>query len=160
MCISKSLKTIVISSLTVLFLSVPAIAKDGALINLPDKRFAVISVGDLESESIGSYSIAVFKDKELSEFETGAIFSRDGSVFDDNNKPRITFADINDDGAKELIVTKLSVGSGNYLEVDALKITDKNVNLLTRININGKNDPVKTLRALCKRGQCVEQKHQ
>ncbi|OTA19698.1 hypothetical protein Xbed_02201 [Xenorhabdus beddingii] len=160
MCISKNLKNIVIPALITLFLSAPVIAKDGALINLPDKRFAVLSVGDLESESIGSYSIAVFKDKDLLEFETGAVFSRDGSVFDDNNKPRITFADINNDGSKELIVTKLSVGSGNYLEVDALKVTDKNVKLLTRININGKNDPIKVLRTLCKRGQCVEQKHQ
>nr|WP_319926369.1 MULTISPECIES: PliI family lysozyme inhibitor of I-type lysozyme [unclassified Xenorhabdus] len=154
------MRTIAILSLIALSLSTPAIAKDGTLINLPDKRFAVLSVGDLESESIGSYSIAVFKDKDLTEFETGAVFSRDGSVFDDSNKPRVTFADINGDGSKELIISKLSVGSGNYLEVDALKITDKNVKLLTRININGKNDPIKSLRTLCKRGECVEQKHQ
>nr|WP_232370060.1 PliI family lysozyme inhibitor of I-type lysozyme [Xenorhabdus lircayensis] len=154
------MKTIVIPTLITLLLSTPAIARDGKLIHLPDKRFAVISVGDLESSSIGSYSIAIFKDKELIEFETGAVFSRDGSVFEDNHKPRITFADINGDGSKELIVYKLTAGSGNYLEVDALKITDRNVKLLTRINTNSKHDPVKLLRALCKRGQCVEQKHQ
>ncbi|AYA39962.1 PliI family lysozyme inhibitor of I-type lysozyme [Xenorhabdus nematophila] len=160
MRISDIMTAIAISSLIALSLSTQAIAKDGTLINLPDKRFAVLSVGDLESASIGSYSIAVFKDKDLTEFETGRVFARDGSVFDDSNKPRIVFADINNDGSKELVVSKLSAGSGNYLEVDALQITDKNVKLLARINIKGKNDPVKSLRALCKREQCVEQKRQ
>ncbi|WP_232326242.1 PliI family lysozyme inhibitor of I-type lysozyme [Xenorhabdus hominickii] len=153
------MKTIAMSSLIVaLSLSTLAIARDGVLIHLPDKRFAVLSVGDLESESAGSYSIAIFKDKDLINFETGAVFSRDGSVFDDNHKPRIAFADINDDGSKELVVSKLTVGSGNYLEVDALKITDKNVKLLSRIYINSTIDPIKTLLKLCKRGECPIQK--
>ncbi|WP_237385148.1 PliI family lysozyme inhibitor of I-type lysozyme [Xenorhabdus sp. Sc-CR9] len=153
------MKNIAIFSLITLSLSTPVIAKNGTLIHLPDTRFAVLSVGDLENASVGSYSIAVFRDKELIDFETGGIFSRDGSVFDDSNKPRITFADIDGDGSKELVVSKLSAGSGNYLEVDALKITDKNVKLLVRININGKNDPIKSLRALCKRGECVEKEN-
>ncbi|MBD2811451.1 PliI family lysozyme inhibitor of I-type lysozyme [Xenorhabdus sp. Vera] len=159
MRISNIMKNIVIFSLITLSLSTPVIAKNGTLIHLPDTRFAVLSVGDLENASVGSYSIAVFKDKELIDFETGGIFSRDGSVFDDSNKPRITFADIDGDGSKELVVSKLSAGSGNYLEVDALKITDKNVKLLVRININGKNNPIKSLRALCKRSECVEQEN-
>ncbi|WP_245759006.1 PliI family lysozyme inhibitor of I-type lysozyme [Xenorhabdus koppenhoeferi] len=153
------MKNIAVFSLITLSLSTPVIAKNGTLIHLPDTRFAVLSVGDLENASAGSYSIAVFRDKELIDFETGEIFSRDGSVFDDNNKPRITFADIDGDGSKELVVSKLSAGSGNYLEVDALKITDKNVKLLVRININGKNDPIKSLRALCKRDKCGEQEN-
>ncbi|MDC9621981.1 PliI family lysozyme inhibitor of I-type lysozyme [Xenorhabdus sp. XENO-7] len=159
MYLCKILKIAVIPTLFVLSLSTPALAKDGALINLPDKKFAVISVGDLESESIGSYSIAVFKDRDLTEFETGAVFSRDGSVFEDNNKPRVTFADINGDGAKELIVYKLTAGSGNYLEVDALKITDRNVKLLARINTDSKHDPIQLLRILCKKGLCTGQQH-
>ncbi len=159
MRISNIMKNIAIFSLITLSLSTPVIAKNGTLIHLPDTRFAVLSVGDLENASVGSYSIAVFRDKELIDFETGGIFSRDGSVFDDSNKPRITFADIDGDGSKELVVSKLSAGSGNYLEVDALKITDKNVKLLVRININGKNDPIKSLRALCKRGECVEKEN-
>ncbi|OTA16118.1 hypothetical protein Xvie_02161 [Xenorhabdus vietnamensis] len=159
MHISKIIKTIVIPTLITLLLSTPAGAREGKVINLPDKRFAVMSTGDLENASIGSYSIAIFKDKDLTDFETGAIFERDGSVFKDNGNPRITFADINGDGSKELIVSKLTAGSGNYLEVDALKITKKNVTLLTRIHINGNNDPIKSLRAICKRGKCVEQKN-
>ncbi|MDX7987592.1 hypothetical protein FE392_09645 [Xenorhabdus sp. 12] len=160
MRISNMIKTIVIPTLVALSLSAPAIAKEGKLINLPDKRFAVISVGDLESESIGSYSIAVFKDKDLSDFETGGVFSRDGSVFEADGKPRITFADINGDGSKELIVYKLTAGSGNYLEVDALKITNKDIKLLSRIETDTTKNPVKLLRELCKKGKCVEQKHQ
>ncbi|PHM29247.1 PliI family lysozyme inhibitor of I-type lysozyme [Xenorhabdus budapestensis] len=158
MLIDKRIKFSVLSTLLTLFLSHTTFAKDGTLINLPDKKFAVISVGDLESASIGSYSIAVFKDQKLTDFSTGAIFSRDGSLFEDNGKPRVMFADIDDDGAKELIVSKLTAGSGNYLEVDALKITDKNVKLLTRINTDSKNDLIKLLRTHCKKEQCTKQK--
>ncbi|CDG21086.1 conserved exported protein of unknown function [Xenorhabdus poinarii G6] len=157
MRISNIIKTIAISTLLTLSLSTPASAREGKLINLPDKRFAVLSTGDLESASIGSYSIAIFKDKELIDFVTGAIFERDGSVFEDNGHPRINFADIDGDGVKELIVSKLTAGSGRYLEVDALKVSEKNVRLLTRIHINENNDPIKVLRAICKRGKCVEQ---
>ncbi|MDC9595597.1 PliI family lysozyme inhibitor of I-type lysozyme [Xenorhabdus anantnagensis] len=159
MRINNILKTIAIPTLITLLLSAPAGAREGKLINLPDKRFAVLSTGDLESASIGSYSIAIFKDKDLTDFVTGAVFKRDGSVLEDNGNPRITFADINGDGSKELIVSKLTAGSGNYLEVDALKITPKNIKLLTRIHINGNNDPIKSLRTICKREACIEQKH-
>ncbi|WP_228005672.1 PliI family lysozyme inhibitor of I-type lysozyme [Xenorhabdus sp. BG5] len=152
------MKAIVISTLITLMLPIPASAREGKLIKLPDKRFAILSEGDLENASIGSYSIAIFKDKDLIDFETGGVFERDGSVFEDNGTPRIKFADIDGDGAKELIVSKLTAGSGNYLEVDALKITKKNVKLLTRIYINGSNDPIKPLRATCKRGKCIAQK--
>ncbi|WP_443255987.1 PliI family lysozyme inhibitor of I-type lysozyme [Xenorhabdus sp. IM139775] len=158
MRISNIMKNIAIPAVITLLLSAPAGARDGKLIKLPDKRFAVLSIGDLESASIGSYSIAIFKDKDLTDFETGAVFERDGSVFEDNGNPRVTFADIDGDASKELIVSKLTAGSGNYLEVDALKITQKNVKLLTRIYINGNNDPARSLRAICKRGKCVEQK--
>ncbi|MBD2819173.1 hypothetical protein ID852_00380 [Xenorhabdus sp. 42] len=157
MCIGKIIKKIIIPSLITPLLLTPATANDDALIYLPDKRFAVMSVGDLESESMGSYSIAIFKDKNLSDFETGTVLSREGLVFDYNNKPRITFADINGDGSEELIVSKLSVGNTNHLEVDALEITDQHIKLLTRIYINGRNDPIQSLRALCKRNQCPEQ---
>ncbi len=38
-----------------------AIAKNGVAIPLPDKRVAVLSEGDLESASVGTYSVAIFK---------------------------------------------------------------------------------------------------
>ncbi|WP_340608676.1 PliI family lysozyme inhibitor of I-type lysozyme [Xenorhabdus bharatensis] len=158
MLIVKKIKFPVLATLFTLLLSSPSFAKDGVLINLPDKKFAVISVGDLESASIGSYSIAVFQDQALTEFNAGAVFSRDGSIFDDNGKPRTTFADIDGDGNKELIISKLTAGSGNYLEVDALKITDKNVKLLTRINANSTNNIIRLLREHCKKEQCLKQK--
>ncbi|MDC9606848.1 PliI family lysozyme inhibitor of I-type lysozyme [Xenorhabdus griffiniae] len=158
MRINNIMKSIVISTLITLMLSTPASAREGKLIKLPDNRFAVLSEGDLENASIGSYSIAIFKDKDLTDFETGGVFERDGSVFGDNGTPRIKFADIDGDGTNELIVSKLTAGSGNYLEVDALKITKRNVTLLTRVYINGNNDPIKPLRATCKRGTCIKQK--
>lgn len=108
---------------SVLFLS-SAMAEDGVLVSLPDKRVAVISKGDLEFASIGSYTVALYKDDTLIDFIGGGVFPRDGSVFDDNGKPSVEFADITGDGNPEMIISKLTAGSGNYLDVDVLKLTD------------------------------------
>lgn len=95
-------------------LSVPAAAaSDAAVVRLPDHRFAVLAEGAMESASIGSYSIAVFQDKELTELRGGGVFSRDGSLFEDSGKPRVQFADITGDGVNELILSTLTGGSGN-----------------------------------------------
>src|SRR6516164_3546261 len=98
-----------------LLATAPAMAKHGVIITLPDRRVAVLSEGDLEGASIGSYSVAVFKDRSLINFEAGAVCSRDGSIFENNGRPRVKFADIAGDGTQELIVSKLTAGSGNYL---------------------------------------------
>lgn len=71
----------VIPACATMLLSVPALGRDGVAINLPDKRVAVLSEGDLEPASGGSYSIAVFEDRDLVDFLAGAVFSRDGSFF-------------------------------------------------------------------------------
>lgn len=105
----------------------PAMAKDGVMVPLPDKRIAVISEGDLETASIGSYTVTIYKDDGLIDYLGGGVFPRDGSVFDDSGKPRVSFADITGDGNPEMIIAKLTAGSGNYLDVDVLKLDDSTV---------------------------------
>ena len=134
-----------------MILSNLAIAKDGVFISLPDKRVAVLSEGDLERNSIGSYSVVVFKDAALIDFEAGVVFSRDGTIFQDNGKPRVKFADITGDGTKELIISKLTAGSGNYLEVDVLRINAHSIRLLIRLNLNTKDDEIAMLKMACQR---------
>lgn len=107
---------------------------------LPDKRVAVISEGDLEPASIGSYTVALYKDDGLIDYLGGGIFPRDGSVFDDSGKPRISFADITGDGNPEMIVAKLTAGSGNYLDVDVLKLNDTAVERVLNFSSDTKKD--------------------
>ncbi len=71
------------------FAGLPAMAKDGVAIALPDQRVAVLSEGDLEAASMGSYSVAVFKDAQLLHFDAGAVFSRNGTIFRDDDKLRV-----------------------------------------------------------------------
>lgn len=110
------------------------------MMTLPDKRVAVISEGDLEAASIGSYTVALYKDDGLIDYLGGGIFPRDGSVFDDNGKPRISFADITGDGNPEMIVAKLTAGSGNYLDVDVLKLNDSAVERVLNFSSDTKKD--------------------
>jgi hypothetical protein len=135
-----------------MLLPTAVLARDGVAITLPDKRVAVLSEGDLESGSIGSYSIAVFNAPDLMDFVAGAVFSRDGSLFQNSGKPRAEFADITGDGTEDLIVSKLTAGSGNHLEVDALRIGAHSVKLLARVQSDTKHDVVAALRAAYKRG--------
>lgn len=110
------------------------------MMTLPDKRVAVISEGDLEPASIGSYTVALYKDDGLIDYLGGGIFPRDGSVFDDSGKPRISFADITGDGNPEMIVAKLTAGSGNYLDVDVLKLNDTAVERVLNFSSDTKKD--------------------
>lgn len=104
---------------------------------LPNQQWLVISEGALENASIGSYSIAIFNDENLIEFVQGAIFSRNGSLFTDRGTARIEFLDINNDQKPEIIVTKLTAGSGKYLEIDL--ITNNNDQLKRLAKISGTN---------------------
>ncbi|QYY34243.1 PliI family lysozyme inhibitor of I-type lysozyme (plasmid) [Cupriavidus pinatubonensis] len=136
------------------FAGLPAMAKDGVAIALPDQRVAVLSEGDLEAASMGSYSVAVFKDALLLHFDAGAVFSRNGTIFRDDGKLRVKFADITGDGTQALVISKLTAGSGKYLEVDALRIDAGSVRLLTRVQTDTHHDEIAELKAACRRGAC------
>jgi hypothetical protein len=134
-----------------LLLSPPSSARNGVAVTLPDKRVAVLSQGDLEGPSIGSYSVAVFQEPELTRFVAGAVFPRDGSIFLPDGKPRVKFADVTGDGKPEMIISKQSAGSGNQVEVDALRIDETSVSLVVRVRTDARNDELTELRAACRR---------
>lgn len=137
----------IIASVLVLFCT-NAYAEHGVSVPLANDYVAVISQGDLESASIGTYSVAIFKDKTLQDFITGAIFTRDGSIFKDNGAPRVELVDVTGDGKNEIIVTSLTAGSGNYVQVDALGFNEstKEIKLVKRIQSDTKKNNIKLLK--------------
>jgi hypothetical protein len=118
----------------------PAHARDGVLVTLPDKRVAVIAEGDLEPASVGSFSVTVYKTEELTDFVAGGVFERDGSIFDDEGKPRVHFADITGDGKPEMIISSLTAGSGNMRSGIALELSDHIISTLVNFDIASKQD--------------------
>lgn len=125
----------------------PAEARNGFVLRLPDNRVAVLSEGDLEPASVGSFSITVFTSDDLSEFMTGGVFARDGSFLDNMGKPYVSFADITGDGKPELLVLSLTAGSGNYLSVQVLDISDNPVRSVVTFNTDTKHDVEKEAKA-------------
>jgi hypothetical protein len=144
-------RTALAATCAALLLAAPASARNGVAVTLPDKRVAVLAQGDLEQDSVGSYSVTIFKDSTLTHFVAGAVFSRDGAILRADGKARTRFADITGDGVPELIVSKLSPGPGNRVEVDALKIDAASITFVIRVRTDGKHDEVAELKAACRR---------
>jgi hypothetical protein len=82
-------------------------------IALPDGWTAVVAEGDLEARSIGTYSVRLYRDAELTTYESGLIAPRDGVVED------VRIADLDGKGDEQLVVIVRSVGSGGYLSAQA-----------------------------------------
>lgn len=105
---------------------------------------AVVAEGDFEPRSIGSYSLRLYAKNDpafpYDSFITGIVRPRDGSV------EEIKFADIDRDGAPEIVVVTRSAGSGGYLSADAFRFQQKSLALLASVTgIDGKADPVRAL---------------
>ncbi len=116
-----------------------AYAADGQKISLPDHRVAVISTGDLESASIGSYAVSVYADSELVDFKAGAVFARDGSIFTDNGQARVQLIDMTGDKQVEMVVSQLTAGSGNAMQIDVLSLGKNKVQLLASEQATSQN---------------------
>lgn len=90
---------------------------------LPSGQVAVIAEGDFEPRSIGSYSVRIYSNVQpeypTDDFLWGLLLSRDGAI------ESVIFADIDQDGAKEIVVTIRCAGTGSYLSADAFKVKDK-----------------------------------
>lgn len=138
-----------------IFLAGPAWADNAAKITLEDGRTAIIANGALEAASAGSYSIAVYDDDALIDFVMGTVQGRDGSLFTDAGEPRVEYADINNDGNDEMIIVKLTAGSGNYMQVDALSVGENAIKLVTRLETDGSQDYIAQLKQACEQGKCA-----
>lgn len=117
---------------------------------LPSGQIAVVAEGDLEPRSIGSYSIRIYSnvDKKYptDDFICGIIQTRDGVV------ENVTFADINQDKSKELIVIMRCVGASSTLSADAYSFKDNQLVKVATLSDQPKDaDCVKALMSQLKK---------
>lgn len=106
----------------------------------------VVVEGDFEPRSIGSYTLRLYAKNDpafpYDSFLTGTVRPRDGSI------ESVRFADLDRDGAPEIIVVTRSAGSGGYLSADAFRFHGQSLTFLTAVSgIEGNADPVHALAA-------------
>lgn len=109
------------------------------------KGMVVVAEGDYEPRSIGSYTLRIYAKNDpaypYDEFVTGTVRQRNGTI------ESLKFADLDRDGAQEIIVTTRYVGSGNYVTVDAYRLRKKNLQLLTSIaGMDASKDAIQALK--------------
>ena len=106
----------------------------------------VVTEGQCESRSTGSYSLRVYAGTNPrfphDDFVTGTVRARDGAV------EQIRFSDLDDDGLPDIIVTMRSVGTGGYLSADAFRLRGRVLMLLGSVTGLPKDaDPIDALKA-------------
>ena len=106
----------------------------------------VVSEGDFEARSIGSYSVRVYADpgaeagNETTFYTAGLVRSRDGAV--------LSAAPLAVPGRKNplLMVVVQSAGSGGYLSADALAVENRSVRIAASVSgLTPKEDPARLL---------------
>jgi len=107
---------------------------------------AVAAEGDFEPRSIGSYSLRIYNrinpDFPYDNFTAGTVRPRDGSVED------VSFSDLDNDGALEIVVVIRSAGTGAYLAGDAFQLNGARLTFLESVsNLAPDADPVRALKA-------------
>ena len=107
---------------------------------------AVVSEGDLEARSIGSYAVRVYFDSAASSendttfYTAGLIRAREGAV--------VSIAPLQVAWRKYplLLVVIQSVGTGGYISADALSVGRREIRLLANVaNLGPDQDPAKVL---------------
>ena len=80
----------------------------------------VVDEGAAEPRSIGSYAVRLYDGRRGAAphdaYVTGIVRPRDGTL------SKVDFADLDGDGAAELVVVTQSAGSGGYLAADAFRL--------------------------------------
>ena len=92
----------------------------------------VVTEGDFEWRSLGSYNIRLHeleddKEQPAGEFYSGLVRPRDGTV------EAVLFKDVDGDGKPDVVVTIRNVGTGQYLSSDAFVIRGKHLSLLAHV---------------------------
>jgi hypothetical protein len=106
----------------------------------------IVEEGRLEPRSVGSYSLKIYGGANprfpYDDFVTGLVRSRDGAVED------VLFADVDGDGAPELVVVMRSAGTGGQRSADAFGLRGTTLSLLESVAGLAKDaDPLDALRA-------------
>ena len=104
----------------------------------------VVSEGDFEARSIGSYTLRTYQAAQASEdttfFVTGLVASRGGVI------EKVLLADVNYDLLEEVIVCIRSVGTGGYLDIHAYAVGDSVLeSLIVLEGIESDADPLTVL---------------
>ena len=142
------IKAFVLATIMLLIGTLPAVASERFItqLELPSGHTAVVSEGELEARSIGSFSIRLYQaapaGDETTFFINGLINARDGTI------EKVVLEDINNDEQAEIIVVVRSVGTGGYLSAYAFTIS-KNQRLFLCFIVEGlqaEADPVLALR--------------
>jgi len=114
-------------------------------LSLPSGQMVVVSEGEFEARSIGSFSVRLYQaaapENETTFFSSGLVSARDGVV------EKVMLADIDSDDLPEIVVVVRSVGTGGYLSAQAFSI-DKDQRLILLASVEGLQsaaDPVSAL---------------
>ncbi len=117
-------------------------------LELSDKLNVVVSEGEFEPRSIGSYSLLVYAKEQVSGSEdaglfiSGVIRQREGTL------ERVFIDRLEPGAAPSVIVTMRSVGSGSYLSAEAFQMVDNALVLQATVtSAPAETDPVKALEA-------------
>ena len=117
-------------------------------LSLPSGQTVVVSEGEFEARSIGSFSVRLYQaaapENETTFFISGLVSARDGVV------EKVMLVDVNGDQLAEIIVVVRSVGTGSYLSAHAFSI-DKDQTLILLASVEGLQstaDPVAALRKM------------
>ena len=126
----------------------PAMASERFIkkLKLPSGHTAVISEGEFEARSIGSFSVRLYQPAptgdETTFFTSGLVSARDGYI------EKVVLTDINGDEKPEIIVIVRSAGTGGYLSAHAFTV-GKNEELTLNSIVEGLQsgaDPVSALK--------------
>ena len=110
------------------------------------QTIVVISEGDFEPRSIGSYSLRAYAGDNrrfpYDDFLAGVVRPRDGTI------EALKFADLNRDASPEIIVVMRSAGTGGYVSADTFQMRDGTLTLLAAVSGLAKDaDPIRRLEA-------------
>lgn len=115
-------------------------------LRLPGKRVAVISEGDWEARSIGSYSVRIYStehsaaEDDTTFFVSAVTRKRDGFI------ERVLLAELAAGEPPGLVVVIRSAGSGGYLSADAFDVGGDGIQLRGSVDgLPAQADPVQGL---------------
>ncbi len=90
------------------------------ILKLPSGQTVLISEGEFEARSIGSFNVRLYEaapaGDETTFFTSGIVSARDGFI------EKVELIDINGDSQPEIIVVVRSAGTGSYLSAHAFTI--------------------------------------
>lgn len=116
------------------------------ILKLSSGQTALISEGEFEARSIGSFSVRLYEaapaGDETTFFTSGLISARDGFI------EKVVLSDINGDSEPEIIVVVRSAGTGSYLSAHAFAIgNDQKLALISIVEgLQPEADPVAALK--------------